>query len=362
MRPLISAVHGRRLRLLIAFAVLVTAGACTSSEPSADVTPAATPTEDEVTPTPTPTASSPGGGETQTPEDDAVQNALPPQALLIASERGVDLVTPDGRTQALVSIPAQRAFHDGAGGVVFQGIAPPQPTAPSPAIMWLPPDGSDAVTIVPDGAADQVTLQGAALVDGAPSAFFTVREGEEDPLQATQNLEVLPVRGGERRTVATVGQWESGAEPISFGDGTFALNAHAEATRWFSFMQADGARVDVPHNPVTEDDPCEGNEDCPSLVAIDEAGHRLAWVTNSDITIVELEDPGTEQTVSLPPVDNGVRLTGLALSGDTLVANRARQDADPGTQALPAWVYDLSDPGEAPAEGALAGYATVVGT
>ena len=181
--------------------------------------------------------------------------------LLLASDEGV-AVDRGGEPRTLTAIPARRAFHDGAGGVVFQGVAPPQPQAPSPAIMWLPPDGSDAVTVVGDGAAERVALHDAAVIDGTPTAVYTASTGDQ-PQTAEETLRLLRLPDGPTQPVAVVGGWESGARSVSHGGELFGVYRFAEASTWFAFYGPDGEALELDVNPLPERDACVDDVSCP---------------------------------------------------------------------------------------------------
>lgn len=359
-----------RLSTLLAVAVLCAAAGCTAADPSTDgeaATPATTSAaETEATVSePSPAATTPSTptaspSTTARPEGELAA-ALARADLLVASDLGVDLVT-GGDAQALTSIPARRAYADGAGGVVFQGLAPPQDDAPSAAIMWLPPDGGDAVTVVPDGAADAVTLHDAAVIDGRPTAVYTERSGET-PETAEERLMLLPLPDGAATQVAVTGGWESGAPSVSYRGGLVAIQMSASAATWFRFVDVSGEPVAVPSNPLPEEEACVG--ECPTAMTVGDAGDRIAWAAGATITVADLED-GERHTVALPDSGPDAFVHGLDLVGDRLVADWASASRDGAdTQATliarQAVAFDLASADSDPIEITPAGFATLVG-
>jgi hypothetical protein len=318
-----------------------------------------TPPTATAAPSPTPVEPSPGStGPTATPAPTpeptaAAADALPAGTLVVASDRGVDVVGPDGTSEAWTSIPARSAFADGAGGVVFQGTSPPGEDPPSPAVMWLPPDGGDAVTVVPDGYADVVTLQDGGLIGGRPSAVLTIRTDVETPEDATETLRVLPLgpdaAGTEPRAVTEIGGWESGAGVVTLGDDVLAVNSYAESESWFDFYDLTGEPVEVPANPLPDSDRCLGEPDCPYLVATDVAGERIAWLTGDvgaggTLTVVPRDSSSEPLVVEWPPQDTGVVFERLELGRDTAVVTRAR-DTGEGFAPIAPLVVDLAGGG-----------------
>ena len=280
--------------------------------------------------------------------------------LLLASDEGV-AVDRGGEPRTLTAIPARRAFHDGAGGVVFQGVAPPQPQAPSPAIMWLPPDGSDAVTVVADGAAERVALHDAAIIDGTPTAVYTASTGDQ-PQTAEETLRLLRLPDGPTQQVAVVGGWESGARSVSRGGELFGVYRFAEASTWFAFYGPDGEALELDVNPLPERDACVDDVSCPSFVAVSPDGDRLAWIEPGAVHLVDRAGGG-DRTLPLPARENGVLYDSVAWADQTLVVNRIAVPEEPGgaTTPAPSIRFDLTGPDPQPVIDERAAFASVVG-
>ena len=340
-------VRPARISTFTVIACLVLLGCSSGSEEpgAADTTGAPSPVATRPAPAVEDSAS-PGAMEQMRTETTSGLSGLGSAELLIASDRGVDVITPDGGQVALTAIPAVSAFADGAGGVVFQGMEPPGEDPPSAAIMWLPASGGDAVTIVPDGFADVVTLQDAGLVDGEASAVFTVRTDAHEPEQSTETLTVQPVEDGEPRPVTDLGGWESGAHDVTLGGDVLAANMHAESTTWFAFFDLDGEPLEVPANPLPESEQCQGEPGCPYLVTIGDTGERIAWLTGDvgeggTLTVVPADQSRPAATIAWSAQPDGVSFERLGLAGGTAVISRVQDTGDGFTPIAPL-VVDLA--------------------
>lgn len=337
--------------------------ACTSDgDPAGDAAATATAATGGAVATASPAPTTATGTAPATDAATATDPAGGVGGLLVASDRGVDVVE-GGESRALTSIPASRAYADGAGGVVFQGVAPPQPGAPSAAVLWLPPDGSDAVTVVEDGAAGTVTLHDAAVVDGQPTAVYTERSGDS-PDTVEQRLVLLPLPDGEPRRVRVVGGPEWGSSSVSVGGDTLGMLVGLSAENWFSFVTTSGDEVTVTGNPLPEDEPCEG--ECPTAMTLDSDGARMAWATQDTVTVTDV-DGGGRRSFPLPEVA-GQFVRSLDLVGDDLVVNwmpppaaAEAVDGEPPASSL-ALRLDVTAADGAPAEVSPAGFATLTGS
>lgn len=332
-----------------------------ASAPTAATSPSPAPTDStagSTAPPTVPAAPTPAATEGSPQPTGELAEQLAGGGVLVASNRGVDLVGA-GDGGALTSIPAARAYADGAGGVVFQGLAPPQDEAPSAAIMWLPPDGGDAVTVVPDGAADAVTLHDAAVIDGLPTAIYTQRSGRT-PDAAEQHLMLLPLPDGEPRALGTVGGFESGAASVSYGGDLVAELHAAGASTWFVFRTPSGEQVTVPANPLPQDEPC-GGDACPTAMTISDDGSRLAWAGGQTVNVAALDD-GERRTFQLPDPAPDTYISDLHFVGGQVLVNRALvpEASDPEVSPPAPLRIDLSAPDGDVADVDVPGFATLV--
>lgn len=293
-----------------------------------------------------------GDGEEE-PTDEgptAVDGVFPAGHLLVADGTRVHLVDPtDGASSVVLQAPALRAEDDGAGGIFFQD-ARGSFEDPSPAILWQDAVGGDLVLVVDEGIADAVVLHDAGIVDGEPTAVFTVAVGSESPETAEQSLQRITAQGGTRQRIAFVGGWESGMDDATLGGTTIAGTIFSEGFVIPVAYGVDGTEVPLDALPDREDD-CVTGEGCTLGVTLDPDGDRVAWLEEPDLAtdettyeVVVADLDGTELArVEVPealllldtfPID-------VEIAGDLLVVNRERFDQD-GEAYLPPLVVDVA--------------------
>lgn len=248
-------------------------------------------------------AAAPSPGDSPAPGA-ATSTALPAEHLLVAGGRGVELVGLDGSIEPLTSIPASAAFDDGAGGVVFQGMVPPPegPDRPTPAVMWLPPGGGDAVTVVPDGLASEVDLLDAGAVDGEPTAVIAVYEdGQGQPAEYEGSVQWVTVPEGDRNRIVRRNTFEGSFGQVSLAMDVVSVEINELAADLIEVYRLDGTPTTIPANPLA-DEICGDRPDCPQGFSVSPDGSTVAWLVVDDLLAGPADDA------------DGVEPTGLEVS------------------------------------------------
>ncbi len=253
-----------------------------------------------------------------------VPSAAPalPGWVAVASDRGVELVGPDGVVTPVVSGPVGIAFQTGERGWLLQPAAGPD----GPPIGRFDQDGVWAV-IATGAAGERLILHGGAEVGGTPAAVFTRRWGIGHPESEEEFLEVVPMSGASPQRLAVVGGWQWGAQRISFGGGLFAVAAADHATDWVLFLAEDGERIDVPTVPGVG---CRDHLSCPRRAVLSPDGTTLAFLQGADperrLVVFDLVEG---RDVSSSPVPPDHEITFLDFDGAVAALSLAGPEGEP---------------------------------
>lgn len=313
---------------------------------STSSTSSAAPTDSTTTTAPPPSSTS---TSTTTTTAAPEPTALP--ELLIAAGDGAYLVGADGAVTLLIEGPTAFAIDDLAGGVLFQQERDTRQRRST--VYRVQADGDRAVATLVADVDQSLSLRG-ITVDGDEAFVYYTRDEGDTPEDSSQTLRRYGLGSRRVTELSQIGGWESGAHPVSVGDGLLLLNWSSEATFGIEVTDLLGSTVSVPGNPS----PPEGFFDCnicPFMGEISSDGTTLVYrqvVGFNDFAVIV--DVATGEELHLVEL-NGINrwlVTSFDLDANHLVVNRAHND-----ELLPALVYDLSQPSLPPIELAIAGEA-----
>jgi hypothetical protein len=243
-------------RLLVAVLVVIALNAACTGDGGGEATSTAT-----ASGTP-----SPAGSAVATSAPSATPTAAraiePPRSILVRSGQHVVRLEPGGlrvtvAEELLDAIPADelaavtggQAEPEQALGVVIDDLAGGLVYQVGEGIFHLAAGSQSAVRLV---TADDITarvnrrikLLSVERPGSARSVVFTLQE-TRGPQDASVVMRTLELYSGRMSGVATVGGWESGPHRASYGAGTYVVASSGEGSTWTSFLQADGAPLDV---------------------------------------------------------------------------------------------------------------------
>ncbi|WP_380168368.1 hypothetical protein [Jannaschia sp. R86511] len=271
------------------------------------------------------TASAAAGAAAASDEDPL----LPRGQVLVANEDGVTLLATRGTGGVVGEDSAVRAFDDGRGGLVYQSAM----LEGAGGILWQQSVDVEPVEVVAPGFADQVTLEGAAVVEGQPTIVFSVSVVGEQPDDYEESIQSVRLPAGGRQRIDFTGGFESGLSGATLAaTGTISLQTFDTAVTDFRFVDLTGRDVAAPANPLA-DGACGDEPDCPTGLTLDLAGDRLAWLqaepvdggTRYDLIVQGIEDdePTTVVPIDAALLPDGVLPSTVELAGDLAIVNRA---------------------------------------
>ena len=269
---------------------------------------------------------------------------------VIASDEGVSRYE-DGLATELAHDPAAIAFDDGAGGALMQFTEGFHASTEEDTSIYHARVATEEPVPVVEGNVDvALSLHGTVVGDGRVLAVYSTRRGTT-PEDTREELFTYDVGTGDTRRVAEIGGWEEGPVSVSSGGGLHLLNATAGASRWFWFLGADGAPIDLEHNPLPPDEPCVDDVTCPDHPALDPTGRHLAYtrlVPGDDGVIrswelVVLDLRSGQMLLRLPQgYGPGLAPRSVDMVGGLVVVSRGSADAERPTWSEPL-VIDLSE-------------------
>ncbi len=272
---------------------------------------------------------------------------LPQGQVLVANEDGVTLLATRGAGGVVVEDSAVRAFDDGRGGLVYQSAMPEG----AGGILWQQSVDAEPVEVVAPGLADQVTLEGAAVVEGQPIIVFSVSVVGEQPDDYEESIQSVRLPAGGRQRIDVTGGFESGLSGATLAaTGTVSLQTFDTAATVFRFVDLTGRDVVVPANPLAAG-ACGDEPDCPTGLTLDLAGDRLGWLqaepvqggTRYDLLVqgVEADEPTTVVPIDAALLPDGVLPSTVELAGDLALVNRASTNG-PNPPVSSALLVDLA--------------------
>ncbi|WP_380163951.1 hypothetical protein [Jannaschia sp. R86511] len=272
---------------------------------------------------------------------------LPQGQVLVANEDGVTLLATRGTGGVVVEDSAVRAFDDGRGGLVYQSAAPEG----AGGILWQQSVDSEPVEVVEPGLADQVELEGAAVVEGQPTVVFSVAVVGERPDDYEESIQSVRLPSGDRRRVDFTGGFESGLSGATLAaTGVMSLQTFDTAATVFRFVDLTGRDVAVPANPLA-DGACGDEPDCPTGLTLGLSGDRAAWLqaepveggARYDLVVqgVEADEPSTVVPIDAALLPDGVLPSTVELAGDLALVNRGSTDG-PNPPVASALIVDLT--------------------
>ena len=264
-----------------------------------------------------------------------------PAGVLIGNTSGVFFAAPGEEPQPVADGPVLSVRDDLAGGFVVQFAGP---RGRPGVVSHVPAEGNPWIVLSGEGV---VTLEDVERVGGDPIVIATVRTGVGDPETERLTLVAVSLTTRERRQVAAVGGWESGAEPVSADPEGYVLNSYLEAMSWVEFLGIDGEARQAPFNPNPE---CLDDVTCPRSVVASFEGARLAYLVTvfgdgvADGVDLVVADAATGEELArqgLPVA--GFATVGVDIVGDLVLVNRlaAGPSGEPTEPTFP-MVFDLA--------------------
>jgi hypothetical protein len=259
---------------------------------------------------------------------------------LIGNSSGVFFAPPGEEPEPVADGPVLSVRDDHAGGLVVQF---PGPRGRPGVVTHLPAEGLPWRALSGEGL---VMLEDVELIDARPTLVATVRTGVGDPDAERERLVTVDLADRERREIAVVGGWESGAGPISTDSDGFVLDSHSGVVTSVEFIDHDGQPRDVPYNPNPE---CHDDVTCPRSVVASADGSLLAYLETVpgdgvadgvDLVVVEAATGDELSRQGLPVA--GFATVGVDIVGDMVLVNRlaAGESGEPTEPTFP-MVLDL---------------------